>query len=102
MELTFYYILVILSALGNGINFALIKLYQTKQGNTIETGAIFNCLVGITGSILYFVLCGFKLEMTPFSQIIAVLFTLFVGLYSLIDQMLSKGVSEKGAPLFVV
>ena len=77
MELTFYYILVILSALGNGINFALIKLYQTKQGNTIETGAIFNCLVGITGSILYFVLCGFKLEMTPFSLIIAVLFTVF-------------------------
>lgn len=92
MELTFYYILVVLSALGNGINFALIKLYQTKQGNTIETGAIFNCLVGIAGSILYFVLCGFKVELTPFSLIIAVLFTLFVGLYTIVGfKIMSLG-----------
>ena len=92
MELMIYYILVVLSALGNGINFGLIKWYQTKRGNTLETGAIFNCLVGLIGTVLYFVICGFKVAVTPFSLVIAILFTIFAGMYARIGfKVMSLG-----------
>ena len=79
-----YYILIFLAALGCALNFAVTKVYQLNQGNSIGSGIIFNCLVGLAGSLIYFVVCGFKIEMTVFSVIMSVLFTLFLGIYTII------------------
>jgi len=79
-----YYILIFLAALGCALNFVVTKVYQLNQGNSIETGVIFNCLVGLAGSLIYFVVCGFKIEVTAFSVIMSLLFTLFLGLYTII------------------
>lgn len=84
MGVTIYYILIVLAALGCAVNFALTKVYQIKQGNTMETGVVFNCLVGLVGTILYFAICGFKVEVTFFSFVMALLSTLFVGLYTMV------------------
>lgn len=79
-----YYILIFLAALGTGLNFAVTKVYQLKQGNSIQSGVIFNSLVGLVGSLIYFVVGGFKIEFTIFSVVLALLFTLFCGLYTII------------------
>lgn len=90
--MTIYYVLIVLAALGCAINFALTKFYQIKQGNTIETGVIFNCLVGLAGSILYFIICGFKMEVTMFSFIVGLLSTIFVGVYTMVGfKIMSMG-----------
>ena len=90
--MTIYYILAFLTAFGYALNFGLTKFYQIKQGNTIETGVIFNCLVGLAGSILYFIICRFKVEITLFSLIMAILFTIFVGVYTMIGfKIMSMG-----------
>ena len=79
-----YYILIFLAALGAAANFAVTKVYQLNRGNTLETGVIFNCLVGLVGSLIYFVVCGFKIELTMFSVILSLMFTIFVGMYTII------------------
>ena len=87
-----YYILIFLAALGCALNFAVTKVYQVKQGNSIEAGVTFNCLVGFVGSLIYFAACGFKVEMTTFSVIMALLLTLSVGIYTIIGfKIMSLG-----------
>lgn len=88
----FYYLLIILSAIGIAANFALTKGYLIIHGNTLKAGTIFNCLVGLSGSIIYFFVCDFKIEITWFSAILAFLFTLFVGFYTIIGfKIMSMG-----------
>ena len=87
-----YYILIFLSAIGCAVTFIFNKVYQLEQGNTIKSGIIFNCLVGFAGSVIYFVVCGFKIEITIYSVIMAVLFTIFLGLYTIIGfKIMSMG-----------
>ena len=50
----------------------------------MEKGAVFNCLVGLAGFLIYFTACGFKMEITPFSVIIVALLTLSVGFYTIV------------------
>ena len=87
-----YYILIFLTGLGYALNFAVTKVYQLNQGNAIKTGMAFNSLVGLAGAIIYFVVCGFKIELTMFSVIMSALFTLFGGLYTIIGfKIMSLG-----------
>ncbi|MBR2884412.1 MAG: EamA family transporter [Clostridia bacterium] len=87
-----YYVLIFLAALGAAANFAVTKVYQLNRGNTLETGAIFNCLVGLVGSLIYFVVCEFKIELTAFSVILSIVFTLLVGAYTIIGfKIMSLG-----------
>ena len=87
-----YYILIFLAAFGSAMNFAVTKLYQLNQGTSMEAGITFNCLVGLAGTVIYFVVCGFKIELTAFSVIMALLFTLFVGFYTIIGfKIMSLG-----------
>lgn len=73
-----------MAALGCALNFAATKVYQLKQGNTLQSGVLFNCLVGLAGTLIYFVVCDFKIEVTMFSAVLALLFTVFLGIYTII------------------
>ena len=87
-----YYVLIFLAALGCAVTFALTKVYQIKQGNTLEFGVFFNFISGLFGAILYFAICRFNVEITPFSLVIALLFTLFFGAYTIIGfKIMSLG-----------
>ena len=79
-----WYVLIFAAAIGCAVNFALTKVYQLNQGNTQETGIVFNFLVGVVGFLIYFAICKFKIHITPFSAFLAVLFTAFVGIYTII------------------
>lgn len=79
-----YYVLIFLAALGCALNFAITKVYQLRHGNNLEVGMTFNCLVGFVGFIIYLAVCGFKIDITLFSAIMAILITLFLGAYTII------------------
>ncbi|MCR4720079.1 MAG: EamA family transporter [Firmicutes bacterium] len=79
-----WYVLIFMAAIGCAANFALTKVYQLNQGNSQETGIVFNFLVGIVGFLIYFGICGFKISITPFSLILAILLAVFIGLYTII------------------
>lgn len=87
-----FYILIFLAALGTAMNFAVTKVYQINQGNSLQSGVIFNSLVGLAGSLIYFAVCGFKIDITVFSVVLALLFTLFHGIYTIIGfKIMSLG-----------
>ena len=87
-----YYILVFLAAFGYALNFAVTKLYQLSEGNNLDAGVVFNCLVGLAGTVIYFAICGFKVEVTTFSVVLSFLMTVFVGLYTIIGfKIMSLG-----------
>jgi drug/metabolite transporter (DMT)-like permease len=79
-----YYLLLIIASLGIAGNFAFTKIYQNQMGSGIREGVLFNSLVGLFSGLIFVVGSGFKIEFTPFSIVMAVLFTLFIGLYTLI------------------
>ena len=88
----FYYLISILAAIGTAGNFAATKVYQKHMGNGVRSGIIFNIFIGLFSSILFFAISGFKWECTLFSLIIALLFTIFVGIYTIIGfKIMSMG-----------
>ena len=87
-----YYALAFLAAIGCAVNFVFTKIYQLEEGNTFEAGAVFNCLVGFFGAVIYFFICGCRVEITWFSLLMASLFTLLLGLYTIIGfKIMSMG-----------
>ena len=79
-----YYIMMIIAAIGYAGNFAITKVYERHMGSGIRQGVIFNILVGFAGGIIFFASSGFKVELTVFSFVMALLFTVFVGAYTII------------------
>lgn len=87
-----YYIMTLLAAIGTAGNFAVTQVYQKEMGSCVREGVIFNIFVGLFSGIIFFVASGFKLEFTAFSLIMAILFTLFVGSYTIIGfKIMSMG-----------
>ena len=87
-----YYIMTLLAAIGTAGNFAVTQVYQKEMGSGVREGVIFNIFVGLFSGIIFFVASGFKLEFTAFSLIMAILFTLFVGSYTIIGfKIMSMG-----------
>lgn len=87
-----WYVLIFTATIGCAANFAFTKVYQLNQGNDQETGITFNFLVGIVGFLIYFGICGFKIGITPFSLILAILSALFAGIYTIIGfKIMSMG-----------
>lgn len=88
----FYYMLSIFAAIGCAGNFAVTKIYQKQMGAGIREGIIFNIYIGLFCSVLFYVISGFKLEYTDYSFIMAAVFTLFVGMYTVIGfKIMSMG-----------
>ena len=79
-----YYILTLIAAIGTAGNFAVTKVYQKEMVSGVREGVIFNIFVGLFSGIIFFAASGFRLEFTAFSLIMAILFTLFVGSYTVI------------------
>lgn len=87
-----YYLMSVLAAVGCAGNFAVTKVYQKRMGNGMRAGVIFNVIVGFFAAVMFFAATGFKWECTPFSLLIATLFTLLVGTYTMIGfKIMSMG-----------
>lgn len=70
------YAVLILAAILLGLNFATNKIYQKTYGATLKASAIFNILLGLFSFVIFYLIGGFKLEITCFSAAMAALFSL--------------------------
>ena len=62
------------------------------MGSGVRSCILFNTFVGLFAAIIFFATSGFKWECTLFSLIMAVLFTVFVGTYTIIGfKIMSMG-----------
>lgn len=91
-----YYLLIFLSVIGLAANFCLTKLYQNHAGTGMRVSVIFNIITGAFTAAIFFVINGamngFRLEITPFSLLMAALMILFCGAYALIGfKIISMG-----------
>lgn len=88
----YYYLLLIIAAIGTAGNFALTKIYQKTVGNTARESIVFNMLIGLFSSIVFWFFGGCRVEYTPFSGLMAFLMSLFVGVYTMIGfKIMSMG-----------
>lgn len=88
----FYYLILTVAAIGTAGNFALTKLYQQNMGNAARESTVFNMLVGLFSTVIFWIAGGFNIECTPYSLLMAFLMSLFVGIYTMIGfKIMSMG-----------
>ena len=69
--MTQYYLLLLLSTLLMSAQFAMNKLYQSKNGSAIKTSLLFTTLSGLFNGAIFFCIGRFSISVTPFSLICA-------------------------------
>lgn len=78
-----YLILLAASVLLAG-DFAIQKIYQQKSGTGILAGLTFNTVVGLVTAVLFFVLGGFSVNITPYGLLMAGSMSVCVFVYTII------------------
>ena len=64
-------ILVLIATLLLAFEFAFSRKYQTMEGTAMAAGLRFNLLTGLFTTVIFFGLCGFKVEFSLFSLLVA-------------------------------
>lgn len=73
--------MIIFAVILTAIDFALSKLYQKRHGSSMLSGLKFNFFVGLFSSIIFLIINKFKVEITLFSSILAVVMTIVAIFY---------------------
>lgn len=84
-----YLMLIIADILLAG-NFALSKLYQEKTGTSAKAGFAFNAMTGLFTALIFLAINGFKLSITSYSLIMAVLKNIFCIAYTIVGFKILK------------
>lgn len=84
-----YLMLIIADILLAG-NFALSKLYQEKAGTSAKAGFAFNAMTGLFTALIFLAINGFKLSITSYSLIMAVLKNIFCIAYTIVGFKILK------------
>lgn len=86
------YIMITLSTVLLAVNFAFSKIYQDKEGTAVVKGLYFNVLTGVFTALAFFVICGFKIEFTPYSITMATIKEILVVLYTILGfKIMERG-----------
>ena len=84
-----YLILLAASVLLAG-DFAIQKVYQQKTGTGIIAGLSFNAILGIVTAVLFFILNGFRLDISLYCIIISTLMSISTFTYTIIGFRLLR------------
>ncbi len=84
------YLLLIIADILLAGNFAVSKLYQSKAGTSVRAGFIFNAMVGLFTAVIFFVINGFNIALTPYSLLMVVLKNVFCIAYTIIGFKILK------------
>ena len=94
--------MLIFSALFLAADFCINKIYQRKNGTSPSAGFIFNAFLGLFTAIIFLAANGFKLTVTPFSAVMALLMGGVVMGYNLVGFRLLKSGSLALYTLFLM
>lgn len=67
-----YYLLLLFSTVLLSAQFAINKLYQSKNGSAVKTSLLYTTLVGLFTGAIFWISSGFRISVTPFSLMCAV------------------------------
>lgn len=84
------YLLLIAAVVLLGADFSCNKIYQGSFGASMGSSFLYNALVGLLSTVIFFILNGFSLSVTPFSLIMVILMTVCVICYKLIGFCILK------------
>ncbi len=84
------YILLIVSAVLLALNFAVNKVYQVAEGDSLKSSLKFNTILGLFTAVIFFFINGCKFEINSYSLIMGILTTLFSTLYLILSFSIMK------------
>lgn len=96
------YFMLVISDMLLALNFAISKVYQKKEGVSPATGFKFNALVGISTSLIFLAVNGFKCHFTTFSFILATIMNVLVMVYTVISFSILKNGSMAQYTMFLM
>ena len=79
-----YYIHILIAVVLMALNLSMSKLFQSKLGNSITASLLFISLSSLAISVIFFIFNGFKLEVTPFSALMAAIVSVLYCCYTMI------------------
>lgn len=82
--------MLLMSAVFLAVDFCINKIYQRKKGTSPAAGFGFNALLGLFTAIIFLAANGFKLNITPFSVLMAAAMGCAVMGYNLVGFRLLK------------
>ena len=96
------YLMLLGAAALLAVCFVINKIYQKYAGTTLKAGLTFNTLIGFFAAIIFFVIGGFKFEITAFSAILATVMTVTVVAYTLLGFRILKDGSVAVYSIFLM
>ena len=84
------YIYILMATVLLAVEFAFSKKYQAAEGVSLRAGLRFNVVSGFISAVIMFAICGFKLQWSPLSAVLAVSMTLCGLCYSLLSFRVLK------------
>ena len=87
-----FYFLIIMSDIFMATTFGFQKMYQKSAGTSIIAGLAYNILMGFFSACMFLVINRFHIEVTPYSIVMAVIFSVVSMLYIFIGfKIIEKG-----------
>lgn len=86
------FFMLVFSAILLALSFAVNKSYQKTAGSSMEIGLIFNILTGLFTALVFYIIGGFRLQLTVYSVLMASAQSILCVAYTIIGfQIMSKG-----------
>lgn len=79
-----YYIMILIAVILLALGLSMSKLFQSKMGNSVTVSLLFTSLSGMAVALIFLVFNRFRLEITPFSLLMATILSILSCTYSLI------------------
>ncbi len=80
----YYYFLIFIAVVLLALNLSTSKLFQSRIGNSITNSLLFTALSGLAVGVIFFIVNGFKLSVTPYSAFMALIVAILSCTYTLI------------------
>ena len=96
------YLMLCLSAVLLAIDFVINKFYQRKAGTSLQAGLIFNVVLGLFTTFIFWALSGFQFTLSGFSCIMAAVMSLLCVSYNILGFRILKNGSVAVYTLFLM
>lgn len=96
------YLILIVATLLLAVYFSINKVYQKQNGTSLKTASAFNSLIGLFTAIIFFCVNGFKINITWYSLIMAIIYATLIMVYTVLSFKLLKAGSMALYTLFLM
>lgn len=96
------HLMLCLSAVLLAVDFVINKFYQRKAGTTLQAGLIFNVILGLLSTFIFFALSDFQFAASGFSCVMAASMSLLCVCYNILGFRILKNGSMAIYTLFLM